>query len=409
MNNELKVLFYLHKSRKTTTGDCPVMGRLTIGSSEAQFSCKMTAPLKLWVSGRAVGKNAEATAINQKLDRIKYLIADSYKELSAVSDRVTARQVKTRFQGIATGRMGLVRYFEEYIEEFSKRVGVNREPSTLKTYQHALWSLKLFLKNKYRISEIAFSSLNIAFIEAYDLFLKVERKMKPATIISYTIKLRRMVKLAQSEGLLMSDPFIGYSAEQAESGQKYLTGEELKKIRTVSLSDPFRYLVRDMFIFSCFTGFAYGEMCNLRLEELIEEGGLLWIKTRRRKTGTPEDVPLLDLPIALIRKYRHLAPPGKLLPMLSNSNMNIHLKKIAVACGIGKNLTFHTARHTYATEILLSQGVSIESVSRMLGHRDLRSTRVYAKITHEKIGADMDKLQARIEGEFNGMEFCHGS
>jgi integrase len=156
-----------------------------------------------------------------------------------------------------------------------------------------------------------------------------------------------------------------------------------------------------MFLFACFTGLAYRDVCNLTKKNIVKaDDGQPWIKTTRQKTGTPSEIPLLEVPLHIIRKYRGIAKNGKLLPMLGNGTMNNHLKNIGKKCGIEKNLSFHVGRHTFATEITLSQGVPIESVSRMLGHRNLATTRIYAKITDEKLGRDMEQLEQRIGDKY---------
>ena len=167
------------------------------------------------------------------------------------------------------------------------------------------------------------------------------------------------------------------------------------------LVHPSRYLTRDMFLFSVFTGLAYRDVCNLTPKHIVRaDDGVLWIRTTRQKTGTPCDIPLLELPKQIIEKYKGVAKDGKLLPMLSCGRLNKNLKVIAKLCNIDRKFIYHAGRHTYATEICLSQGVPIESVSRMLGHRDLRSTQIYAKITEHKIAEDMQKAESRIEDKF---------
>ncbi|KAA6326582.1 Tyrosine recombinase XerC [termite gut metagenome] len=210
-----------------------------------------------------------------------------------------------------------------------------------------------------------------------------------------------MIKYAICEGIIIGDPFTDYAPLRPKPEQKYLTRKELDKIMNSQLDHPNRYLARDMFLFSCFTGLAYRDMRDLSPQDIVEaDDGVLWIKTTRQKTGTPCEIPLMELPIQILQKYRSLAPEGRLLLMLSCKRMNINLQKIGKICGIKRRLTFHMGRHTYASEITLSQGVPIETVSRMLGHRDLRSTRIYAKITNEKIDEDMKKLEKRISKQY---------
>lgn len=403
MKQVVKVSFYLKKDEAKADGTCPVIGRLTVGETSAKFSMKCYAPLSLWdtAAGRLRGKSKEANELNARLDKTRVSANAHYKELAALKDNVTAHQVKCLLQGMAASQETLVRYFEKHNEKFEQRVGINREHSTFFEYQNALRHLKNFLKHKYNVSDIPFSALDMSFIESYDFYLRVEMQRKPNTILGIVTRMGKMIKYAICEGIITGDPFTDYSPKRPKPQQKYLTRAELNKIMNTPLDHPNRYLTRDMFLFSCFTGLAYRDMRNLSEKNIVEDDdGMLWIKTTRQKTGTPCEIPLLELPIQIIEKYRDIAPEGKLLLMLSCKRLNINLQKIAKICGIERRLVFHCGRHTYASEITLSQGVPMETVSRMMGHKDLRSTRIYAKVTNDKINEDMSKLEKRVTNKY---------
>lgn len=403
MKTELKVHFYLRKTDEKKNGECPVIGKITIGKDVVQFSAKLTAKASLWdiVSGRVTGKSKHATEINATLDKINVAVNTSYRKLQEIKNAITASEVKNAFQGIASGQETLISYFARHNEDFKKRVGVNRELSTQVQYENSLNHLKRFMSLKCKLSDIPFTQLDFSFIEKYDFYLRVELKLKPNTILGIMRHLRKMIKLATGEGIITHDPFDGYSPERPKAEQKYLTRDELQKIITTSLDHPCRYLTRDMFLFSVFTGLAYRDICNLTEKNIVRASdGVLWIETTRQKTGTPCEIPLMEIPLQILDKYKGLAPDGKLLPMQSCGRSNKNLKVIAEICGIKRKLIFHAGRHTYASEICLSQGVPIETVSRMLGHRDLRSTQIYAKISNNKISEDTDKLEERIKDKF---------
>lgn len=403
MKQAVRLSFYLKKNEEKLDGTCPIMGRLTVSKTMVQFSTKINVSLSLWDTpfGRCKGKSKQAVEINGQLDKIRLSVSYHYQEIIAVKEKATAEQVKNAFSGIASEQETLVKYFEKHNANFAKRIGVNRTSHTGFEYENALRHLKNFLKHKYKVSDVPFSVLDNAFINSYDFYLRVELRLKPNTVLGIVTRMRKMIKYAVCEGITTSDPFINYAPERPKPQQKYLTRAELDKIMNTPLDHPNRYLTRDMFLFSCFTGLAYRDMCNLSEENLHKaDDGVIWIKTTRQKTGTPCEIPLLDFPLQIIKKYRGLAPEGKLLLMLSCGKLNLHLKKIAKICGIERRLIFHMGRHTYASEITLSQGVPIETVSRMLGHSDLRSTRIYAKITNDKISADMGKLEERISDKY---------
>lgn len=403
MKTELKVHFYLRKTDEKKNGECPVIGKITIGKDVVQFSAKLTAKASLWdiVSGRVTGKSKHATEINATLDKINVAVNTSYRKLQEIKNTITASEVKNAFQGIASGQETLISYFARHNEDFKKRVGVNRELSTQVQYENSLNHLKRFMSLKCKLSDIPFTQLDFSFIEKYDFYLRVELKLKPNTILGIMRHLRKMIKLATGEGIITRDPFDGYSPERPKAEQKYLTRDELQKIITTPLDHPCRYLTRDMFLFSVFTGLAYRDICNLTEKNVVRASdGVLWIETTRQKTGTPCEIPLMEIPLQILDKYKGLAPDGKLLPMQSCGRLNKNLKVIAQLCGLKRKLIFHAGRHTYASEICLSQGVPIETVSRMLGHRDLRSTQIYAKISNNKISGDTDKLEERIKDKF---------
>lgn len=403
MATDFKLLFYIKKTEVKTDGTCPIMGRISIGKTMAQFSTKQTTAVSLWDTraNRMSGKSTTAVAVNRALDKLSVSINSHYQKLIQLNGSTTANEVKNAFQGMASAQHTLVKYYQNHNQEFFKRVGVNREKNTAIQYENSLNHLTRFIRKKYNVSDVPFSKLDINFIEAYDFYLRVELQRKPNTILGIVRHIRKMIKLAIAEGIIFRDPFDGYTPERPKAEQKYLTREELDRLMKTQLDHPSRYLTRDMFLFSVFTGLAYRDVCNLTPKHIVRtDDGVLWIRTTRQKTGTPCDIPLLELPKQIIEKYEGTAKDGKLLPMLSCGRLNKNLKVIAKLCNIDRKLIYHAGRHTYATEICLSQGVPIESVSRMLGHRDLRSTQIYAKITEHKIAEDMQKAESRIEDKF---------
>ena len=400
---ELKVTFYLKKNETRADGTVPVLGRIRIGSSMVQFSAKVNVTEKLWdvKSGRAKGKSKAATNVNAELDNLCVAIHSAYKELQLKSDNVLALDVKNAFQGIATEQDTLVKHYEYLNEKFYKNVGVNRSVDTYKRYCVALNHLKKFLHKKYKVRDMAFQALNSTFVKSFDLYLRADLGFSNHTIINIMARLHLVIKSAMDNGLIRQDPFIDYEYISQPLVARCLSEEEFNLILKTPLPKDNMNLVRDVFIFSCMTGLAFSDLRNLTPEHLKQaEDGVWWIHTARKKTGTPCHIPLMELPLQLIKKYKGISDKGRLFPMLSCSKTNINLKKIAKICGIERCLTFHQARHTYASLITLSQGVPIDTVRELLGHRDWRSTRIYAHLTQEKIGDDMVNLQSKIEGKF---------
>ena len=402
MNQEdVKVAFYLKKNETDSAGRCPVMGRLTIGRSESVFSTKMLAPSSLWTSGRAKSKSAKAVEINRRLDELRASAISIYREQSAVRERVTAEEVKCLLLGMAFGQETLLGYFRSFIEHFEQRVGVNRTIKSARTYRCAYEHVERFLLKRFRLSDIPFSALDRSFIDKFDLYLRTEQQLAPNTIVLYMSRLHTVINKAIAAGIITADPFAGYEPPRPERKRRYLTKGELKRLMTTPLSMPRLYLVRDLFLFSCYTGISYGDMCRLTAANLeTADDGTTWVKAARDKTGVSFEIPLLDLPLHIIDKYRDIASDGKLLPIYGNSELNKGLKLLAAACGIDRKLTFHMARHTYATEITLSHGVPMETVSRMLGHSRVNTTQIYAQVTDNKIDTDTQSLDKRIAERF---------
>ena len=404
MSKELKVHYYLRHKEVKNDGTTPIMGRITIGKSMVQFSAKCSVQVSLWdtKSARATGKSKAATGLNRELDKISLSIHSCYKELLAKKEEISAEEVKNAFQGIASEQETLIGYCNRYNHQLAARIGVNITLESYKRYGVSFNHLRRFLRTKYNLSDISFQALDYSFVEAFDFYLRVQLKFKPNTIVGIIGHLKIIIKRAINEGIITCDPFAGFSLEGEPLQPKSLTKQELHKIMTTPLDTPNRYLVRDMFLFSVFTGISFSDIRNLTYSNLVQaEDGVWWIHSKRRKTGTEFHVPLLELPLQIIEKYRGLNKDGKMFVMLSCSKTNGNLKKIARMCGIKRNITYHQARHSYASLITLSQGVPMETVSRMLGHRDLRATRIYAQVSNEKINTDMRKLEKRITNKYH--------
>jgi len=210
-----------------------------------------------------------------------------------------------------------------------------------------------------------------------------------------------MVKIAIRRGIISRNPFAGYSVERPKPVQRYVPAEELKNLIKTPLKNPALDVTRDMFVFSCFTGLSYIDLYNLTGKHIVKaDDGALWLNISRHKTATVSKIPLLDIPVKLIEKYRGSGSGDRVFPVKSSTQMNRQLKEIAALCGIERRLTFHMSRHTFATETCLSQGVPIETVSRMLGHKNMNTTQIYAKVTSNKVDEEMKSLSEKIRGKY---------
>lgn len=412
MNNELKVSFYikresrLEKSNPKEHVSYLIIGKIIIGNSIAQFSSKLSVPEHLWnvKSGRAIGKSRIAVELNREINKINLLIHSHYKEILHRTGKVTAIEVKNAFQGIATTQKTLLDHFKDMTEEFRQRIGIDRSANTYPKYNVAYKNLKHFLKEKYHVEDIPLTQLDLPFIEAYDYYLRLERKLKAESIVSIVALLLKAVRIALHRNMITYPPFLGYKLGKPEFIQLTLSAEELERLISTPLKSPSQSFIRDLFVFAAFTGLSFIDLKQLTWKHIItEEDGSLWISMSRQKTDIPFNVKLLNIPVRIIEKYKGISGTGKddtVFKVLSHRRISDALKTIAKHCNITTNISFHIARHCFASQICLSQGVPIESVSRMMGHRNIQTTQRYARVNNEKIGNDMKALSNRLTNKF---------
>ncbi len=410
MNNELKVSFYLKREsrlEKCSDGEkvaYPITGKIIIGKSVAQFSTKLKVEERLWhvKSGRATGKSRVAVELNREINKINLSIHRHYKDILERTGTATASEVKNAFQGIATAQTTLLVLFEEMMSDFRARIGIDRAVSSYQGYKTTYKYLECFLRKKYKVGDIPFTRLDLPFIEAFDFYLRVERGLKPATMVTNIIYLQKVARIALHRNLISRPPFTGYKPPRPEQQNRSLAKDELERLVSTPLPKPKLCYIRDLFVFSAFTGISYADLKKLtRKEIVVEKDGGLWISAKRQKTGVPFNVKLLDIPLRIMKKYEGFAKDDRVFRIPTLNAINNGLKKIATHCGIETSVTFHVSRHCFASQVCLSQGVPIESVSRMLGHKDIRTTQRYAKVDNEKIGNDMKQLSLRLAGKFD--------
>lgn len=412
MKTEMKVLLYIKRSEKDKDGFSPLMGRITVKgkmNSVSQFACKFKVKVSLWnaTSQRCTGKSRLAATTNREIERVLLLVRQRFNELKDIRETVTAEEVRNVFSGMADSQDTIMKLFAEHNADYALRVGVNRAANTYYQYCNTYKILGGFMKEKYRLSDMPIKQVDENFIEDFDMYMRTVSRFKPRTILGHVNRLKCVMMTAVFRGIIPFSPFKGYKAQKPEFRQMYLTEEELAKFAGMTYDTPNRNFTRDMFLFSCWTGICYCDMRGLTEANIVKaEDGSLWIHTERQKTGTPECVRLMELPLAIIEKYRGMDRNGRLLPMLTKESMNIHLKKMSVMCGINRPLSFHQARHTFGSIICLSQGIPIETVSKIMGHRHITTTQRYAKVTQNKIDSDMGDLSRTIAGRFSlyGME-----
>ena len=292
----------------------------------------------------------------------------------------------------------ILEMFEEHNNRMDRLVGKDYSFRTLQRYKTSKKHLAAFISSSFKLKDYPVKDIDTKFINSFIYYLKTELSLSHNSALKYLSYFKKIVRVAYANGWLEKDPFYNFKLKVQVIDREFLTKDEIIKIMEKEFTIPRMEQVRDVFLFSCYTGLAYVDVFKLTPDDIIKGiDGNKWIKTKRTKTKTLSSIPILPVAEKLIEKYEDLeSPTGKLLPVYSNQKTNSYLKEIADSCGIKKNLTFHMARHTFATTVTLSNGVPIESVSKMLGHRSLKTTQHYAKILDEKLSEDMNQLKERI-------------
>ena len=396
-----KVLFYVNGS-KEKDGIVPIMGRVTINGTVAQFSCKQTIPKILWDAkgNRAKGKSAEARNINQALDNIKAQIIKHYQRISDREAYVTAEMVRNAYQGVGSEYETLIKAFDKDCASFLKRVGKDRSIGTYKVMVRARNYVAAFIKSFYRRTDMSMLELTPDFIKEFAAYLTAERGLKNATIWLNCMWLKGVVMRAHYNGLIPRNPFAQFHISPNVKEREYLTEDEIKRIMAHEFNNPTLALVRDLFIFACFTALSFVDMKELTTDEIVEVNGEKWILSKRHKTNVPFQVKLLDIPLQIIERYKYLSEDKLVFGKINYWTMCKQLKKVMAECGIEKQISYHCARHTFGT-LALSKGMPIESVSRVLGHTNIVTTQIYAKITTQKLDNDLTMFGNKLNKMFN--------
>lgn len=403
MKTIFRTAFYLRSNYVNKEGNTSVMARIYLNSERLSIgSTGISVNAKLWdkEKERLKGRSTEALSTNLQLDNIQNGLLNIFRRLE-FSDELSLERIKSEYLGKKEDVETFMTLFEKYNNDVRQQVGYTKTPATLQKYEVCRKHFQAFLKSKYRRSDLKIAELTVLVIHDFELYLRTVGKQKQNTANKTLKTLKTIVLFGKSIGVINRDPFRNHQFTSTPVDRGFLSEEEVMDIATKDLSDiPRLELVRDIFVFSCFTGLAYIDVANLKPEHIVTLDGKEWIMTRRQKTKVESNVLLLEVPKSIIAKYEgQTAREDMLFPILSNQKMNSYLKEIADICGISKNLTFHLARHTFAT-LCLSKGVPMESVSKMLGHTNIRTTQIYARITNKKIEHDMEQFADKL-GKFN--------
>ena len=356
-----RVLFYANGS-KEKNGIVPIMGRVTINGTVAQFSCKRSIAKELWDAkgNRAKGKSLEARETNLALDNIKAQIIKHYQRISDREAFVTAEMVRNAYQGIGGEYETLLKAFDRENEVFKKRVGKDRKLATYQSRVVARNYVAAFIKSFYKRSDISMLELTPDFIKEFAVYLSTEAGLRNGTIWEKCMWLKGVVMRAHFNGLIPRNPFAQFHISPNVKEREFLTEDELKAVMTHEFSDPKLAYIRDLFVFASFTALSFVDIKELTNDRIVEVNGEKWIISKRHKTGVPFQVKLLDIPLQIIERYRPFQENDFVFPNLNYWSICKPLKKIIRECGVNKDISFHAARH-----ITLSYSLKTRDLQRL--------------------------------------------
>jgi len=398
MSTKFSLLFFLKKRGGYVEGNLPVYLRITVNGKRAELAIQRKCDPEKWNSrkGCMVGTNDVARELNAYLLALQTKIYEIQRSLLSDDLPVYPELIKRKLTGEEDVPKMFLKIFEEHNEQMRNLVGKDFSRATLVKYSTCLKSLRLFIAYKYRSKDINIRLMDFAFLKSLEMYLKTIQCIEHNTAMGYIKKVKKIIHFCVANKWLAADPFMSFKVSINKTTRTFLSEDELKKISEKEFELPRLSEVRDMFLFSCYTGLAYVDVAKLTKEQITKgNDGTTWIIMNRIKTGVMANIPLLPYAQKIINNYNkhpRVLATGKLLPLISNQKVNAYLKEIAVLCGISKELTHHCARHTFATTVTLSNGVPIETVSRMLGHTSIKTTQHYAKVLDRKVASDMKKL-----------------
>ena len=402
MKHKMSILFYVKSSKASKNGLLPIYQRITINGTRIELSTSKFVEKTKWntAAGKIKGNSEEARLINSYLDILNAKAYETEKWMVNNNLEINAQTFKNKFLGVEERQRKLIVIFEDHNKRMKELIGSNYANNTYKKNETTLSHVKEFLKSQYNLNDISIKRVDIAFINDFDFFLRNTKKCNNNSTIKYIRNFGKIIKQCYVNSWLERDPLLNYKGKVKEIERTYLSEDEIESLLNKEFKIKRLELVRDMFIFSCFTGLAYIDVFNLtKSNVVIGIDGEKWISTHRQKTETASKIPILPVTQMIIDKYENhplCINENRLIPILSNQKMNAYLKEIGDLCDIPKEITFHMARHTFATSVTLTNGVPIESVSKMLGHKNLRTTQHYAKVLDKKVSEDMKILKEKL-------------
>ena len=399
MASLFSILFY-PKQRASDSEDSAVLySRITYKGKRAEFSTSRRIDLQFWnsKSGKARGTSDESRSINRFLDTIRAALYEIHDRILRENREISANIIKEIYLGKEEKQYMLLEIFKDHNDDMEKLIGKGFTKGTLQRYNACKKHVEDYLAFRGTSKDIPVKDVDHKFITGFDHYLRSEKDCAHNTAQKYIVNFKKIIRIAYANQWIDRDPFFHWKGNWKPAEREFLTEVELKEMAEKEFDISRLELVRDIFLFCCYTGLAFADVKKLNADDIVTNiSGKRWIKTKRQKTKSLSSIPLLSVPEDILEKYAehpHVKAGKGLLPVLTNQKSNAYLKEIADVCGIKKNLTTHLARHTFATTVTLSKGVPIESVGKMLGHKSLKTTQIYAKVLDEKVERDMEILE----------------
>ena len=393
--NTLSVLFIIKKAKLLKNGEAPICMRITVNKRVVEVMIKRSIPVDLWNQKKecSKGKDRVATELNHYINTVRAKVLQIHRELEIDNKPITADTIKDCFYGRDKVQRSLLEVYAEHNEKCRALIGKEYTESTVTKFDTSINRLKEYIRSCYHCDDIMLAELDGQFIRDFDFWLKTDKHCQNNSALKHLKNLKKVVRIALANDWIKKDPFYGIHFKQEEVNVEFLSREELDVLMNKGFTIKRLEQVRDIFVFCCFTALAFVDVQQLSREHLIKDNnGTLWIRKARQKTNQMCNIPVLSIPQRILRKYEDNAEcikKGVLLPVISNQRMNAYLKEIVDLCSITKRLTTHVARHTAATVVFLANDVSMENVSKILGHSNIRMTQHYAKVLDSSIMRDM--------------------
>ncbi|MCK0156372.1 site-specific integrase [Cellulophaga sp. F20128] len=405
MNTTFSTLFYLKDERKDKNGKAGLYLRITVDGKRSTISLHRKIDPEKWDSrmNKLKGKGTEAEELSTLMTNILHKINRIQNKLIDKGDPFTSQDIKDLYLGKKEKPKMLLEVFDEHNKQMEKLIDIEFALGTYKRYHTTRNHIYKYVKETYSKEDIPVRDVNLRFIRGFEYFLKEKKACNHNSTLKYVNNFKKIIRIAVGNEWISKDPFYNYKIKFKTVEREFLTQKELDKMIRKRIPSERLSIVKDMFVFCCYTGLAYIDIQKLNADNIVTDiDGNFCIQAKRTKTKTQLVIPLLPPAVAILERYQDhpkVIDGECLIPVLSNQKSNEYLKEIAELCGIKKNLTTHLARHTFATTVTLSNGVPIETVGKMLGHKNLRTTQHYAKIIDRKVNDDMKILQEKMASD----------